>query len=386
MKRNLLSNSMNRRQFITGLVAAGTALAAFRSAGATTALPSAKYMLLGTGTEQGISRFLWNAETGELTADGVAAAIKQPSWIALGPERKYLYAACEVPSFDGRPTGGVVSFAVSDGKLTQLSRAASAGGGTCQCAIDGTGHVLVSADYGNGSAASFHCVDGRVSEHVWSDKYSGSGPVAARQEAPHAHFASFSPDNRFAYINDLGTDCIHIYSVDATTAKLKSAGTFRSHPGAGPRTLHFHPNGHSAYVMNELDSTVDVVEWKSADGSLTKTAEINLLPAAYKGETRGCDTVITQDGKFAYFANRDNNFLYSFHADVANAQLTPIARTPTGGKTARHLTLDATERWMLVANQDSDCIAVFARNPQTGELASTGKTFKAKAPMCMVFV
>ena len=116
------------------------------------------------------------------------------------------------------------------------------------------------------------------------------------------------------------------------------------------------------------------------------STRIPLLPEGYKGETRACDTVVSRDGRFVYFANRDNDFLYSFSADVKTGALTPIGRSNCGGKTPRNFTLDPAERWMLVANQDSSLLSVFARNPQTGVLAAEGKSFAAPTPMCILFV
>ena len=141
----------------------------------------------------------------------------------------------------------MASFRVEDGALHLLSAQNSAGVGTCHVALCPTGRVLLSADYGGGSAASFLVTEGRLSPAVWSEHYTGHGPNADRQQSAHAHFASFSPDSRFAYINDLGGDCIHIYSLNAATAELTPAGPLHAQAGAGPRTLHFHPNGHTAY-------------------------------------------------------------------------------------------------------------------------------------------
>ena len=212
----------------------------------------------------------------------------------------------------GKPTGEVASFRVADGELQPLSARNSAGTGTCHVAVDATGRMLLAADYTGASAASFRIEDGKLSEAVWTEHYTEHGPNPDRQQTAHAHFASFSPDNRFAYINDLGGDCIHIYKPDPATAQMTAAGTYRGAPGSGARTLHFHPNGHTAYCMNELASTVDVLDWHKADGSLTLVDRIDLLPADYHGPTRGCDTVITRDGRFVYFANRDDDFLYAF--------------------------------------------------------------------------
>lgn len=346
---------------------------------------SRQRVFVGSNTPEGILAFDWDAATGELTPAGVAAKLANVDWITLSPGREFLYAASEVDSFDGKPTGAVASFGVSQGALTPLSARNSAGRGTCHVALDRTGRVLLSADYGGGSAASFLVEDGRLSQAVWTEHYSGHGPNEDRQQSAHAHFASFSPDNRFAYINDLGGDAIHIYRLNAETAMLTPAGTYKSAPGAGPRTLHFHPNRRTAYSVNELISTVDVLEWSEGDGSLTLKTRIAMLPKGYFGDTRACDTVISKDGRYVYFANRDNDFLLSFRADAATGMLTPMGRSSCGGKIPRNFVLDPTERWMLVANQNSNWISVFARDAETGVLAGKGRNFRAAAPMCILF-
>jgi len=349
------------------------------------AAPPRQRVFVGSNTPDGVLAYDWDSATGDLAPKGVAAKLANVDWMTFSPGHEYLYAASEVDSFNGRPTGAVAGFRFENGSPHLICTQNSAGKGTCHVALDRTGRVLLSADYGGGSAASFIAMAGSLSPVIWSERYKAHGPNADRQQSAHAHFASFSPDNRFAYINDLGGDCIHIYSLDTETALLKPAGQYSAQPGAGPRTLHFHPNGHTAYSVNELNSTVDVLEWSKADGGLTLATRIELLPAGYQGITRACDTVISKDGRFVYFANRDNDFLYSFRADATTGALTPIARSSCGGKIPRNFTLDPTERWMLVANQDSNLIAVFARNPETGVLAEQGKSFAAAAPMCILF-
>jgi 6-phosphogluconolactonase len=349
------------------------------------AAPRLQRVFVASSTPEGILAYDWNPATAELTPAGVAAKLPKVAWIAFSPGHEFLYAAAELDSFNGKPTGEVASFRVVNGELHPLSAQNSAGIGTCHLALDHSGHVVVSADYMGGSAASFRVAEGKLSPAAWTEHYTQHGPNKDRQESAHAHFASFSPDNRFAYINDLGGDCIHIYSLNSATAALTPAGSYKARAGAGPRTLHFHPNGHTAYCVNELDSTVDVLEWSRADGSLGLVARIEMLPEGYHGQTRACDTVITKDGKFVYFANRDNDFLYSFKADPTTGALTPINRSNCGGKIPRNFTLDPTERWMLVANQDSNRISVFARNPETGVLAGEGKSFAAATPMCILF-
>jgi 6-phosphogluconolactonase len=372
---------MSRRAFVKTASAATLAGAALPGI----AVARRQRVFVASNTPDGILAFDWDPASAELTPAGVAARISTVDWITFSPRQEYLYAAAEVDTFNGKPTGEVASFRVENGALHPYSAQNSASKGTCHLALDHTGSVLLSADYGGGSVASFPVAAGRLGPAAYTEHYLGHGPVADRQQAAHAHFASFSPDNRFAYINDLGSDCIHIYSLNAATARLTPAGIYRAHPGAGPRTLHFHPNGQAAYSVNEIDSTVDVLEWSSSSGQLALVKRFDLLPRDYHGPSTACDTVITRDGRNVYFANRDNDFLFSFKADPKTGSLTPMVRSSCGGKTPRNFVLDPTERWMLVANQDSNQISVFARNPETGLLADVGKSFRAAVPMCILF-
>ncbi len=339
-----------------------------------------KRVLVASHAPDGILAFDWDEASATLTPVNVAAKVPNVAWLALSGE--FVFSASELDTFDGKPTGEVASFRLAAGELQALSARNSAGTGTCHVAVDATGRMLVAADYTGASAASFRIEDGKLSEAVWTEHYTEHGPNTDRQQTAHAHFASFSPDNRFAYINDLGGDSIHIYKADPATARMAAAGTYHGAPGSGARTLHFHPNGRTAYCMNELVSTVDVLDWHKADGYLKLVDRVELLPADYHGPTRGCDTVITRDGRFVYFANRDDNFLYAFSADAKTGKLTAMKRSNCGGKTPRNFTLDPTERWMLVANQDSNLVNVFARDAVTGELSDEVKSsVDVEAPM-----
>jgi len=319
------------------------------------------------------------------------SSVANVAWLAFSHGHEFMYSASELDTFEGKPTGEVASFHVAkDGTLQQLCARNSAGTGTCHVAIDRTEQMLLAADYTGASAASFRIRDGKLSEAVWTEHYTEHGPNLKRQQSAHAHFASFSPDNRFAYINDLGGDSIHIYKANPATAEMAPAGIYRGAPGSGPRTLHFHPNGRTAYCMNELLSTVDILNWHKDDGGLTFADRVTLLPADWTNSpaatSTGCDTVLSRDGRFVYFANRGDDFLYAFRADFATGKLTPMKRSNCGGKTPRNFTLDPTERWMLVANQDSNLISVFARDPVTGELADEVKSsVAAEAPMRILF-
>jgi len=378
---------LDRRDFLLTASAATLATAALPRLAAAPAAAGTRHrrVFVGSAGQNGILAYDWDPVKGELTAKGVAAKVPKVAWLAFSHEHEYVYSASELDMFQGKPTGEVASFRVQNGELHPLSTENSAGVGTCHVAVDHSSMMLLAADYVGGSAASFKITDGKLSKAVWTETYTYHGPNKDRQNTAHAHFASFSPDNRFAYINDLGGDCIHIYKPNLATAEMSPAGKYEGAPGSGPRTLHFHPNGHTAYSMNELISTVDVLEWKKADGSLTLTKRIELLPAGDKSPSTGCDTVISQDGRFVYFANRGNDFLYAFKADWKTGSLEAMKRSNCGGKTPRNFVLDPSEKWMLVANQNSNLISVFARNPETGVLAEEGKSFAAEKPMRILF-
>jgi 6-phosphogluconolactonase len=197
-----------------------------------------------------------------------------------------------------------------------------------------------------------------------------------------------SPDNRFVMVNDLGLDVIHIYRLDANTAKLtpNEPATWKAAPGAGPRALQFHPNGRWAYCVTEMKSTVNVLRWNAQTGALGTIQEVPLLPEGYTGETGAADIVFDKAGRFAYVANRLNDFLATFTVSPTDGKLTLLERTSCGGKTPRHLALDKTGRWLLVANQKTDNLAVFARDERTGRLAKDGKNFPLSRPQCLVFI
>jgi 6-phosphogluconolactonase len=350
-------------------------------------------LLVGTqnsGSSKGIYAYSFSAKTGELTALGLAAEAENPTFLALAPDGKTLLAANELDKFEGKDGGAVSTFTLDRTKtrLAKVNQVASLGGGTCHVAFDHTGKAAFAANYGGGSAASFVVGSGgTLSPTVSFFQYTGQGPNKERQEAPHAHRVTVSPDNRFLLVNDLGLDTIHIYRLDASTAKLvpNEPAAWRSAPGAGPRALRFHPNGKVAYCVTEMSSSVLVLRWDSERGALETVQEIVMKPADFQGVTNGDDITIDREGKFAYATDRFDDIVVTFAISPSDGKLTLVNRMPCGGKVPRHLTLDPSGRWLLVANQESDNISVLARDPKTGKLTDSGKSFPLSRPQCLVF-
>lgn len=382
---------LNRRDVVKGAVMVPLAARDLWPHGA--AEEKRRWLLIGTQTETGSSKGIyagdWDPVAGEVRGVALAAETDNPTFLALSPDGKHLYAANEISSFEGRPSGAVSGFAVDAAakKLSPINQVAAMGTGTCYVSVDHAGRAAFCANYTGGSASSFYLSpSGQISDAVSHFQYEGHGPNPDRQEKPHAHRVTPSPDDRYMLVNDLGLDCIHIYHLNDANARLtpNEPPQWSAKPGSGPRALRFHPNGRLAYCVCEMASTVDVLDWNPQKGTLRQIQTVSLIPEDYHGPTRGCDIVLDHRARFAYAANRDYDCLVTFAVEK-DGKLTLIGRSSCGGKIPRHLTLDPTERWLLVANQDSDNIAVFARDEVTGKLAETGKTFPQSKPQCLVF-
>lgn len=350
-------------------------------------------LLIGTqtsGSSKGIYAYSFSEKTGDLTALGLAAETENPTFLALAPDGKTLLVANELDKFEGKDSGAVSTFTLDRTKtrLSKVNQVASLGGGTCHVAFDHTGRDAFAANYGGGSAASFAVGSGEMlSPAVSFFQFTGHGPNKERQEAPHAHRVTVSPDNRFLLVNDLGLDTIHIYRLDASTAKLvpNEPAEWRSAPGSGPRALRFHPNGKVAYCVTEMASSVVVLRWDSERGALETVQEIVMKPADFQDVTGGDDITIDREGKFAYATDRFDDIVVTFAISPSDGKLTLLNRMPCGGKVPRHLALDPSGHWLLIANQESDNISVLARDPKTGKLTDSGKSFPLARPQCLVF-
>ena len=375
---------ITRRQFL--FTSVGTML----TARSTFAQQSSDLLLVGTqttGTSKGI--YAYSFQNGELTGQSLAAETDSPTFLALSPNGRILIAANEISTYEGKSSGAVSTFTLdhATNRLTKINETASLGSGPCHVAFDHTGRSAFVANYGGGSAASFS-VDpsGHLSPAVAFFQYTGSGSDPARQKGPHAHRVTVSPDNRFLLVNDLGLDVIHIYKLDAVTAKLteNEPAVWKSSPGAGPRALRFHPNGKFAYCVTEMSSAVVVLKWDATHGTLETVQEMVIRPPDFQGTTAGDDIVIDREGRFAYAADRFDDIVATFSISPNDGKLTLLNRISCGGKVPRHLALDPSSRWLLVANQASDNIAVLARDSKTGQLTA-GQSFPLSKPQCLVF-
>lgn len=351
-------------------------------------------LLVGTQTaktSKGIYAYTLDTTTGRLKQIGLATEADNPTFLTLGPDRETVFVANELDNYEGKSSGAVSSYRLDrkHAKLIKISESATGGPGTCHVATDHTGRAAFAANYAGGSATSFRVsADGHLSPAVWFEQYHGHGPNARRQEMPHAHRVTVSPDNRFLLVNDLGQDEIHIYRLDAATAEVtpNQPAVWKSAPGAGPRALRFHPNGRWAYCVTEMGSTVDVLDWDPEHGSLKTVQVVSMATTSHDHwKTGGSEIVFDASGQFAYAADRFYGILMTFAISPRDGTLTILGHVPCGGRLPRHIALDPSGKWLLVANQDTDNISVFARDAHSGRLSSPGESFPISRPQCLVF-
>lgn len=336
---------------------------------------------------KGIYRFDLDLATGKLTPAGEPTEAPNPSFLAIHPSGKYLYAASEVGG-GGKP-GAVLAFAIQpDGSLKALNSESSGGSGPCHLVVDKAGKNVLVANYGGGSVACLPIQDdGSLKAPSATIQHQGSGPDPSRQKGPHAHSINLDPANKFAFAADLGLDKVLIYKFDPAAGSLVANGDkVGSVPaGSGPRHFAFHPTGKFAYVINEMTSTVTAYAYDAEQGALKEMQTLPTLPEPVKGNSTA-EVVVHPSGKFLYGSNRGHDSIAVFTIDQESGRLTAAGHTPIGGKTPRNFAIDPTGAYLLAAGQNSHTISVFKIDPQSGALTAVGEPVSAPSPVCIRFL
>jgi 6-phosphogluconolactonase len=361
----------------------------------------------GTDTTKGVSKGIYQSHfdttKGQLTPPTLAAATARPSFFAVTPvgqNRRSLYAVNAIN--DPAATATTFSIDPKSGALNQTGQVPSAGAGPAYISVDDTGHSAFVANYYGGTVASYRIQsDGTLSQPVnrfdFKDhqKFGALGPNAARQDAPHPHCATISPDNRFLLVCDLGTDHITVFFIQPDTGQLSDPRTFTNdRPGSGPRHVAFHPNNRWVYGINEIDSTLDHYLWTATrfsdtpQGLLVNTnTPVKTIAADFPAEKNtAAELAISPDGLYLYASNRGEDSLVVFSIRPKDGKLDPIQRISCGGKTPRHFTIDPTAQWLLCGNQDSATVTVFRRDAATGKLTGPTQTVSLDSPLYTLFV
>lgn len=355
-------------------------------------------LLLGPYTRDG-SRGIYSTTldgaTGALTAPVLAAEARNASWLAPRPDGRVIYSVDETAALnpDGKPAGAISAFAYdrATGALTKLnSQPYAAGfGPPCHLVVDATGRLLIATNYGGGNLAAFRlAADGSLGERVAFVQHTGGpGPVAARQDKPHAHSTTLSPDNRFAFVCDLGLDRVFAYRIDPAAGTLAPAAIpfAVTAPGSGPRHAKFSPDGKFLHVLGELDAHVTTFAYDAARGALTPVQHLASLPAGFTGENTAAEIRLSADGRFAYASNRGHDSLAVFSRDQKTGALALLEIVPCGGKTPRHFNFSPDGRWLVCAHQGSGTLTVFRVAAATGRLTPTATRAGISTAVCVLF-
>jgi 6-phosphogluconolactonase len=351
-----------------------------------------QWVYVGTYTNakngsKGIYRYDFDPATGKLTPAGLAAEAVNPSFLAIHPSGKYLFAVGE---FDG-PQGkaaGVSSFQIdpATGKLSLIDTKESGGKGPCHISVDNARKTVFVANYSSGSIGAIRLLEDGKFGTLTAVRHSGKGPDPKRQEGPHAHCVNLDPAGRFLLVADLGLDEVKVYHmIENNGWVLPAPGPgYHTAPGAGPRHVDFHPDGKRVYLINELDSTLSALDYDPANGALTHRQTVSTLPAGWKGNSTCAEVVVHPSGKFVYGSNRGHDSIAAF-AIEPDGTLRPIGHQGEGVKTPRNFNIDPSGKWMIVANQDGNSLVVFKIDPQTGALSPTGVRAEIGGPVCVKF-
>jgi 6-phosphogluconolactonase len=348
------------------------------------------FVYVGTytgGRSAGIYVFRFNAESGDLTGAMLAAETENPSYVAIHPNGKWLYAVNEIGNFGGQSAGAVSSFQINreTGGLSPLNQVSSRGAAPCHLIVDGTGKFVLVANYNGGSV----CVlpihdDGSVGEAVSFIQHEGSSVNPQRQQGPHAHSIILDATNRFAVVADLGLDKVFVYRFDAGTGRLtpNDPPSVSVAPGSGPRHLAFDPDGKHAYVINEIRRTITAFDWDAESGVLRTLQTISTVPEGYE-EGSTAEIHVHPTGRFVYGSNRGHDSIAMYRVQDSGQRLVSLGQEPTQGSTPRDFFIDPSGAWLFAENQASDSIVLFRINQETGKLEASGNRLTVPSPVCV---
>ncbi len=345
------------------------------------------YLITGTYTNwgsEGIYVVKFDTATGSLRQVSTAKA-NNPSFVISSPDKKYVYAVLE----NAGPSGGeaaAFSFNADKGELTFINKQFTEGNHPCHLAIDKSGKQLFASNYSGGNLAAFSIrADGGLDKAAFVSQHEGRGAHPERQQKPHVHSSILSPDKEWLFVADLGSDKIVPYKINKKTRALQQMPAVATSPGAGPRHMRFHPSGKFLYVIEELSGHVSTYSYKK--GVLTAIQRVSSLP---EGDTRfagSADIHISADGNFLYASNRaEHNNIVIYSIDKKTGLLTTAGFQSVLGKAPRNFTIDPSQKFLLVANQDTNEIVVFKRDKTSGLLEDSGNRLKISRPVCLEWI
>lgn len=315
----------------------------------------------------GIATFVLSE--GRLTPRSAIEA-PNPTYLIVHPSGKALYAAHEVMDYLGLASAAVSAYRIGEGgALTFLNRQPTLGGAACHLSLGPGGRNLMVSNFMGGSVCAFPIgEDLGVQPLSCFFQHYGAGADPVRQGAPHVHQAIPDKPGRHVLVADLGADEILVYGADWQKGHLiAGAPPLRVPAGQGPRQCVFNDAGDRLYVLTEMGSRVCVFSYDAETGAGALIQTVSMLPEGYAGESTAACVRLHPNGKFLFASNRGHDSIAAFRV-LGDGRLQPIGITKTGGRVPRDFALTPEGDFLIVGNQESDELVVFAIDAASGAL------------------
>jgi len=347
-------------------------------------------LLIGTYTRNTESRgvYLFAQDShANLVQQACFSEIDNPSFIVKHPQLNTYYVVNEVTDFNGSNNGGISCYRLLGSDQFELvNQLDSMGGDPCHLCVDPNGKFILVSNYQAGCFSIYPLAeDGSLKPFHSLVEHHGSSVDPVRQKSSHVHSAVLGPTGSDVYIADLGTDKLIHYPLDADgTVDTTHARASIIKPGAGPRLMAFDSRGQYAFLINELDNTIVSFERDATAGEMTELFTISTLPADYDDASYCAHIAVSSDDGYVYASNRGHDSVAVFKND-GSGRLDLIQVISSGGLHPRHFSLSPDNTQLVVANRDSDNLAVFECCKSTGKLTQTGEV-SVPAPVCVLFI
>ncbi|KAL7539056.1 hypothetical protein ACHAXR_008996 [Thalassiosira sp. AJA248-18] len=382
-----------------------------------------------------VYRFLTDGSLVLLHISGEGSKVINPAFSRFHPRLNVVYTCTE----DIEENGKIFAYEINaDGSLTEIGHVDAGGTSTCYLTIDLEQRHLIAVNYWDSSLVVIplsketgefagpiqNIYDPRHGKAMLAaaKKHGGvnhsmndESTIAQRQVDPHSHALVLDPyEGCVAYVPDLGKDLIREFFYDKRDGKIElelnvlPSGMSTGKPD-GPRYTCFHPKFNVAYVVNELSSTIAVfsidkdllseishasklglpMDKFKGRSTLKLIQSIKTVPSAFPTTMNTCGRICVHDsGRFVIVSNRGHESITIFRVKqgrhskgkAMRGTLAQVGFFHTRGETPRHFQFDHSGQFLIVANQDSDTIAVFSFNLTSGEIKYTGNEYHVPSP------
>jgi 6-phosphogluconolactonase len=331
------------------------------------------------GNSEGIYTFLFDAENGKIDEIKLAAKLDNPTYVAISKDNRYLYSIASNGS-----QGGVAAFSLNctTGDLQEINQETTEGPNPCHVQLDSKRQILLASNYHRGTITAYtlNNENGQVNGNPSVMGHKGETP----EQQPHTHYASFTPDEKFIVVVDLGIDQLLTYVL--TDQTLQKVSQLELEHGSGPRHLVFHPSGKFAYIMTEYSSEVIVLQYDDENGTFSELQSISTIPADFTDNNQGSAIHISSDGRYIYAGNRGHNSIAVFAVDETTGSLTFVERVSSKGDWPRDFALDPSEKYIISSNQESENLVIYKRDPESGKLTLMQSDIQIPHPVCIKFL